>query len=100
MTPTPKSRAAESAPSISASGAWSLPIASRTTFPVERASFFDLVLTKFNLLRFVLPEPPRGLCSIRTSGKRDVACGAHGNLDRVWSGGPAEHRAHDACRGE
>src|ERR1044071_7407713 len=39
MTPTPKSRAAASAPSISGCGARSLPIASTTTLPVSLVWF-------------------------------------------------------------
>jgi len=49
---------------------------------------------------FVRLEPPRGPYRIRTLGKRDVACGAHGNSDKALSAEPAGHRAHDACRGE
>ena len=41
ITLTPKSRVAAIAPSISVYGAWSLPIASRTTLPVNWASFVD-----------------------------------------------------------
>ncbi len=41
ITLTPKSRVAASAPSISTCGAWSLPIASRTTFPVNGTCCFD-----------------------------------------------------------
>src|ERR671939_134665 len=54
MTPTPKSRAAASAPSISGCGARSLPIASTTTRPVVWGCLIKEVPPAGARLRFLL----------------------------------------------
>src|SRR5262245_52128596 len=98
MTPTPKSRVAASAPSISACGALSLPIPSRTTLPVSGTSFFDLDRT--TIFKSVQLARLRGPCSNHISGTRDAVGEVHDNWDKVLFAALAKHHGRDACRDE
>jgi hypothetical protein len=49
------------------------------------------------MFRFVLLEQLLGLCSGRTLDRLDVACGAHGSLDKGWSAVRANDRARGVC---